>query len=112
MEGLVTATGKGLAPAYWIMFTSVCGLVTVLFLAETARKPMPGTLPTVLNRQEARDLVATQDQNPDLDVKAIIKDAEENGTRKTPEMLKVEAKKALGTKQSAGADHSTKPAKA
>ena len=112
MEGLVTATGKGLAPAYWIMFTSVCGLVTVLFLAETARKPMPGTLPTVLNRQEARDLVATQDQNPDLDVKAIIKDAEENGTRKTPEMLKAEARKALGTKQSAGADRSTKPAKA
>lgn len=86
MEALVAATGKSLAPAYWIMFTSTCGLVTVLFLAETARKPMPGTMPTVLNRQEARDLVATQDQNPDLDVKTIIKDAEENGTRKTPEI--------------------------
>lgn len=96
MEALVTATGKNLAPAYWIMFTSTCGLVTVLFLAETARRPMPGTLPTVLNRQEARDLVATQDRNPDLDVKTIIKDAEENGMRKTPEMLAAEVRKEIG----------------
>ncbi|WP_297317217.1 MFS transporter [uncultured Bifidobacterium sp.] len=111
MEALVAATGKSLAPAYWIMFTSTCGLVTVLFLAETARKPMPGTMPTVLNRQEARDLVATQDQNPDLDVKTIIKDAEENGTRKTPEMLMAEAEKKLGVDQLTSTDPSANSGK-
>ncbi|BDR53827.1 MFS transporter [Bombiscardovia nodaiensis] len=92
MEALVSATGNALAPAYWIMFTSTCGLVTVLFLAESARRPMPGTLPTVSSQQEARDLVATQDKNPDLDVKTIIKDAEENGTRQVPESVKAAAK--------------------
>ncbi|MBI0064368.1 MFS transporter [Bifidobacterium polysaccharolyticum] len=122
MEGLVTATGKSLAPAYWIMFTSTCGLITVLFLAETARRPMPGTLPTVLNRQEARDLVATQDRNPDLDVKTIIKDAEESGVRKTPKKLVAETRKLLGiprsgdkkareAKQPKDAEPSTKPTK-
>ncbi|MEK0305955.1 MFS transporter [Bifidobacterium favimelis] len=102
MEALVAATGKPLAPAYWIMFTSACGLVTVLFLAETARRPMPGTLPTVLSQQEARDLVATQDQNPDLDVKNIIKEAEENGVRKTPQMMVAQVKEGLSEAKAHG----------
>ncbi|RBP99043.1 MFS transporter [Bifidobacterium xylocopae] len=92
MEALVAATGQDQAPAYWIMFTSACGLVTVLFLEESARKPMPGTLPTVSSQQEARDLVATQDKNPDLDVRTIIHDAEANGTRQVPKAVKVAAK--------------------
>ncbi|BDR55382.1 MFS transporter [Bombiscardovia apis] len=92
MEALVSATGNVMAPAYWIMFTSACGLVTVLFLAESARRPMPGTLPTVSSQQEARDLVATQDENPDLDVSTLIKDAEENGTRTVPDGLKAAEK--------------------
>ncbi|KFI40728.1 putative proline-betaine transporter [Bifidobacterium actinocoloniiforme DSM 22766] len=99
MEALVSATGRDLAPAYWIMFTSACGLVTVLFLKESARKPMPGTLPTVSSQQEARDLVATQDKNPDLDVKAIIKDAEANGTRQVPETIKTAARAIRETQQ-------------
>ncbi|OZG49220.1 MFS transporter [Bombiscardovia coagulans] len=84
MEALVSVTGSDIAPAYWIMLTSACGLVAVLFLKESARKPMPGTLPTVSSQQEARDLIATQDENPDWDVNVIIHDAEENGTRQAP----------------------------
>ncbi|MCT6838129.1 MAG: MFS transporter, partial [Bifidobacteriales bacterium] len=53
-----------------------------------------------LNRQEARDLVATQDRNPDLDVKTIIKDAEESGVRKTPKKLAAETRKLLGIPRS------------
>ncbi|AZP36907.1 MFS transporter [Acidipropionibacterium acidipropionici] len=76
MEGLVTLTKQPLAPAFWVMLTSIAGFVAILFLKESARKPMPGTLPTVGSREEAHELVATQDTNPDLDVEEIFALAE------------------------------------
>ncbi|MSS46651.1 MFS transporter [Cutibacterium sp. WCA-380-WT-3A] len=75
MEALVTVTGDRLAPAYWIIGTSVAGFIAVLVMRETARKPMPGAMPTVLTLEEAHDLVANQDNNPDLDVEKVLRDA-------------------------------------
>ncbi|MCI1978330.1 MAG: MFS transporter [Bifidobacteriaceae bacterium] len=73
MESLVTVTGNSLAPAFWIVFTSLCGVVAAVHLKESARKPMPGAMPSVSSDAEAKELVATQDDNPDLDVPAMMK---------------------------------------
>lgn len=37
-------------------------------MKESARKPLPGSMPTVASVAEAKGLVATQDENPDLDL--------------------------------------------
>lgn len=79
METLVTVTGNALAPAFWIIFTSVCGVVAALCLKESARKPMPGAMPTVSSEEEARELVEHQDSNPDLNVAHIMERAAEDG---------------------------------
>jgi MHS family proline/betaine transporter-like MFS transporter len=78
MEALVTATGNSLAPAFWIVATSLCGVVAVIFLRETARKPMPGAMPTVASHAEARKLVENQDTDPDINVVAIRKLVQED----------------------------------
>lgn len=83
MEALVTATGLAVAPAFWVILTSIAGFVAVLFLRESARRPMPGTLPTVGSHEEAHDLVATQDTNPDLDLHEIFTLAEMDGALDT-----------------------------
>jgi MHS family proline/betaine transporter-like MFS transporter len=79
MEALVSATGNPLAPALWIVATSLCGIVAVAFLKESARQPMPGAMPTVSTKKEAHELVATQDENPDLDVPRIMAQAAREG---------------------------------
>lgn len=68
MQGLVTLTDQPLAPAFWIMLTSLAGLFAARYMKESARRPMPGAMPTVATQEEARELVATQDTNPDLDL--------------------------------------------
>lgn len=72
MEALVRATGSALAPAFWIMATSGAALVALFFLPETARRPLPGSMPAVASAQEALELVATQEENPDLDVEELF----------------------------------------
>ena len=77
MEALVTVTGDRLAPAYWIMGTSMAGFIAVRVMGESAGKPMPGAMPTVLTHEEAHHLVETQDENPDLDIEKVLRDAGE-----------------------------------
>lgn len=72
MQALVTFTGSALAPAFWVIGTSVAGLVAVFFLKETARRPLPGSLPSVASDEEAEELVATQEENPDLDMAELF----------------------------------------
>ncbi|WP_404289316.1 MFS transporter [Glutamicibacter arilaitensis] len=72
MQALVTFTGSSLAPAFWVMGTSVAGFVAVCFLKESARKPLPGSMPSVATDKEAAELVKTQDANPDLDVDELF----------------------------------------
>ncbi|WP_394161241.1 MFS transporter [Galactobacter valiniphilus] len=74
MQALVTLSGSALAPAFWVAGTSVAGLVAVFFLKETARKPLRGCLPSVASTAEARELVATQEENPDLDVAELFEE--------------------------------------
>ncbi len=73
MEALVALTKQALAPAFWVIITSIAGFVVVFFLPESARRSLPGSMPSVSSPDEARELVATQDSNPDLDVEDVFR---------------------------------------
>jgi MHS family proline/betaine transporter-like MFS transporter len=68
VQGLIKVTGDDMAPAYYLMATSVIGAVAVFFLRESARRPLPGSMPSVDTEAEAHELVASQDHNPLLDL--------------------------------------------
>ncbi|MFD6422568.1 MFS transporter, partial [Streptomyces sp. NPDC060198] len=56
--GLVEATGNDMVPAYYLMVAGVIGLVSTLFLHETAGRPLRGSGPMVETRQQAHRLVS------------------------------------------------------
>ncbi|WIE60588.1 MFS transporter [Curtobacterium sp. MCLR17_032] len=68
VQALLDATGNELAPAYFLMATSVLGAVGVFCMKESSQRPLPGSMPAVETRDEARELVRTQDTNPHLDL--------------------------------------------
>jgi MHS family proline/betaine transporter-like MFS transporter len=55
-------------PAYYLMGTSLIGAVAIYFLKESAQRPLPGSMPSVDTPEEARELVASQDVNPLIDL--------------------------------------------
>ncbi|WIB34382.1 MFS transporter [Curtobacterium sp. MCSS17_005] len=71
VQALLTATGDELAPAYFLMATSLVGAVGVLCMKESSRRPLPGSMPAVETADEARELVRTQDNNPHLDTSEL-----------------------------------------
>ncbi|UPO76110.1 MULTISPECIES: MFS transporter [Arthrobacter] len=71
MQGLITLTGDDMMPAYYLMATSLIGAVAIGIMKESANRPMPGSMPSVATEEEARELVATQDENPLLDVDSL-----------------------------------------
>ncbi|BAS12481.1 proline/betaine transporter [Arthrobacter sp. Hiyo8] len=84
VQGLIEATHNDMAPAYYLMGTSIVGAIGIYFLRESARRPLPGSMPSVDTEAEARELVATQDNNPliDLDGMPFLEDlAFENTAR-------------------------------
>lgn len=66
-ELLIKVTGISIAPAFYTIAFAVLGGIALLSMKESARRPLPGSMPTVASPEEARELVATQDDNPDLD---------------------------------------------
>ncbi|MEW9871275.1 MFS transporter [Arthrobacter sp. HS15c] len=68
VAALITATGDDMMPAYYLMGTSLVGAVAIYFLKESAQRPLPGSMPSVDTQAEARELVATQDENPLIDL--------------------------------------------
>lgn len=68
VAALITATGNDMMPAYYLMATSAIGAVAIYFLKESANRPLPGSMPSVDTQAEARELVATQDENPLIDL--------------------------------------------
>lgn len=68
VAALITATDDDMMPAYYLMGTSVIGAVAIYFLKESAQRPLPGSMPSVDTQAEARELVATQDENPLIDL--------------------------------------------
>ena len=72
MEALVQLTGSSLAPAFYVIGTSVAGFIAVIVLKESARRPLPGAMPSVQTIEEAVELVETQEENPDLDLDELF----------------------------------------
>lgn len=68
VAALINATGNDMMPAYYLMGTSLVGAVAIYFLKESAQRPLPGSMPSVDTQAEARELVATQDENPLIDL--------------------------------------------
>jgi len=68
VDALINATGNDMMPAYYLMATSAVGAVAIYFLKESAQRPLPGSMPSVDTAAEARELVATQDENPLIDL--------------------------------------------
>jgi MHS family proline/betaine transporter-like MFS transporter len=62
--------------------------VAIYFLKESARRPLPGSMPSVDTQAEARELVATQDENPLINVEELPFETQDitdsNGTGKVP----------------------------
>lgn len=71
IEGLIQATGNDMMPAYYLVGTSIIGAIAIFFMKESAQRPLPGSMPSVDTMAEARELVATQDENPHLDVSEL-----------------------------------------
>ncbi|TKC86686.1 glycine betaine/L-proline transporter ProP [Trinickia terrae] len=64
---LVETTGNLMMPAYYLMGASVIGIVSVVALAETAKKPLEGSPPAVATRAEAHALARQARETEDLD---------------------------------------------
>jgi MHS family proline/betaine transporter-like MFS transporter len=75
IAALIAASGDDMAPAYYLMGTSVVGAVTIYFMKETAQRPLLGSMPSVTSVEEARELVDSQDENPILDMDEMPFDA-------------------------------------
>jgi len=54
---LVDTTHNAMMPAYYMVGAGLIGLITVLTLSETARKPLKGSSPAVATQAEAHKLV-------------------------------------------------------
>jgi len=54
---LVEATDNLMMPAYYLMVVAVIGLVTAIFMRETANQPLHGDTPNASSRREARELL-------------------------------------------------------
>jgi MFS transporter, MHS family, proline/betaine transporter len=64
---LVSSTGNLMMPAYYLMGASVIGIVSVLALHETARKPLKGSPPCVGSRSEAHAVLRGVRQAAEMD---------------------------------------------
>jgi MHS family proline/betaine transporter-like MFS transporter len=71
IASLIQLTGNDMMPAYYLMGTSAIAAVTIYFLPESARRHLPGSMPSVDSEEAARELVATQDHNPLLDMATL-----------------------------------------
>lgn len=77
VAALINATGNDMMPAYYLMGTSLVGAVAIYFLKESAQRPLPGSMPSVDTQAEAKELVATQDENPLIDLDELPFEAQD-----------------------------------
>jgi MHS family proline/betaine transporter-like MFS transporter len=64
---LVDRTGNLMMPAYYLMGASLIGIVSVLALRETARKPLLGSGPCVATRAEAHAVLRGEREAEEMD---------------------------------------------
>lgn len=66
-QWLIQITGNPFMPAFYIMFFAALGGVALLSMRETAQLPLLGSVPAVETIEEARTMVAEQDEHPEID---------------------------------------------
>jgi MHS family proline/betaine transporter-like MFS transporter len=81
IASLIQATGNDMMPAYYLMATSAIAAVTIYFLPESARRHLPGSMPSVDSDEAARELVETQDDNPLLEMDSLPFDSSYEAAR-------------------------------
>jgi MFS transporter, MHS family, proline/betaine transporter len=64
---LVQHTGNLMMPAYYLMGASLIGIVSVVALRESAKKPLLGSAPSVATRAEAHAVLRGQREAEELD---------------------------------------------
>lgn len=62
---LVAATGNVLMPAFYLVAACALGLLSVLGIRETSRRPLNGSMPNVRTPEEAERIVASQGSHTD-----------------------------------------------
>lgn len=70
-QALIELTGNTFMPAFYIMFFAALGGIALMSMRETAKRPLRGSFPAVETVQEARTLVAGQDDDPHLDTSTM-----------------------------------------
>jgi len=76
---LVESTGNLYMPAYYLMVVAVIGLITGIYMKETANKPLRGAPPAASDRTEAKELLQETYDNIEQkveDINAQIADLE------------------------------------
>lgn len=58
--GLISLTGNDLMPAFYSSAAALVGAIAVLFMRETAQRPLEGSPPAVCTPEEASELAARQ----------------------------------------------------
>ncbi|MDP9695372.1 UNVERIFIED_ORG: hypothetical protein J2X79_002949 [Arthrobacter globiformis] len=81
IAALIEATGNDLMPAYYLMATSAIAAAAIYFLPESAKRHLPGSMPSVDSDEAARELVATQDRNPLLEMDTLPFDSSYEAAR-------------------------------
>jgi MHS family proline/betaine transporter-like MFS transporter len=81
IAALIQLTGNDMMPAFYLMATSAAAAVAIYFLPESARRHLPGSMPSVDSEEAARELVATQDHNPLLDMDTLPFDSSYEAAR-------------------------------
>jgi MHS family proline/betaine transporter-like MFS transporter len=70
-QALIEWTGNTLMPAFYIMFFAALGLIALLSMRESARRPLLGSVPAVETPAEAEAVVARQDDDPLIDTSTM-----------------------------------------
>jgi MHS family proline/betaine transporter-like MFS transporter len=68
IEAIMQGTGDPMTPAYYLIGFAIVGAAAAFGLRESARRPLPGSMPAVETPAEALELVETQDDNELLDL--------------------------------------------
>ncbi|MFB7600549.1 glycine betaine/L-proline transporter ProP [Streptomyces sp. NPDC056160] len=64
ITALISVSGSRLMPAYYAMAAALVGVVSVVCMKETARRPLAGSPPAVATAQEAAQMVESQAPAP------------------------------------------------
>lgn len=68
---LVDSTGDLYIPAYYLMTVAVIGILTGIFMKETANRPLRGVSPSASNKQEAKEVLVQAYDRIEQNVEAI-----------------------------------------